>query len=47
MKKINNKQQTKKSWDRNYAEYTAGTRTIGHFRIACAVSQGTKVHSWH
>jgi len=46
MKKINNKQQPK-SWDKNYAEYTAGTQTIGHFRIARAVSQGSKVHSWH
>jgi len=27
--------------------FTAGTPTIGHFRIAHAVSQGSKVHSWH
>jgi len=32
---------------KNYAEYTAGTQTIGHFRIARAVSQGSKVHSWN
>ena len=41
---INNRQ---KSWDKNYAEDTAGTRTFGHFRIARAVSQGSKLHSGH
>ena len=31
---INNRQ---KRWDKNYAQYPAGTRTIGHSRIARAV----------